>query len=142
MSGETEQNVSGWTVDTLFKWVVDTMALRAKLSDQRFTAMESMIKSEMMSAKEAVVKAENAANDRFKSLNELRGAMSDQSTRFMPRETMEALITGLTSRLDLIKERQDRMEGRGSGLHQGWGYIVGAIGVAAALFSIMRHGLN
>jgi len=138
MSGETEANVSGWTTDTLHRWTIDQMAAHALLDDQRFESLEATIKVAVNSAKEAVDKAEKASEKRLDGLNELRGAMTDQSATYITRETVSAMTSALSARLDLIKERQDRMEGRGSGLQQGWGYIVGAVGLALGLVSLFN----
>ncbi|HEX3124320.1 MAG TPA: hypothetical protein VHQ21_13555 [Rhodanobacteraceae bacterium] len=51
---------------------------------------------------------------RLDALNELRG---DVATK---------------TQLDALKERLDRMEGRSGGFKDGWGWIVGAAGVAFA----------
>ena len=135
MSGETEANVSGWTTDTLQRWVVDQMAAHARLDDQRFASQEEMVKTAVRSAKEAVDKAESAANERFKSINEIRGAMLDQTGKFVTRDTVDAMVNAVTTKIDALGKQIERMEGRGSGLQQGWGYIVGAVGLALALLS-------
>jgi len=138
MSGETGESISGWTTDTLHRWVIDKLGDHALLDDQRFASLEATIKVAVNSAKEAVDKAEKASEKRLDGLNELRGAMTDQSAAYITRETVSAMTTALSARLDLIKERQDRMEGRGSGLQQGWGYIVGAVGLALGLVSLFN----
>ena len=135
MSGETGEVPSGWAVDTLKVWADGKLADHARLDDTRFEALEATIKTAVTSAKEAVDKAEKAAEKRLDGLNELRGAMNDQAAKYMTQETADAKISAISARLDLIKERQDRMEGRGSGLQQGWGYVVGAVGLALALLS-------
>jgi VIT1/CCC1 family predicted Fe2+/Mn2+ transporter len=38
-----------------------------------------------------------------------------------------------------VKERLNRMEGSGAGLKQGWGYLIGALGVLLALAAYFKH---
>lgn len=54
MSGETEQNISGWTVDTLKEYV-----------GQRFADQDKAVQAALLAAKEAVLKAEAASEKRF-----------------------------------------------------------------------------
>jgi hypothetical protein len=138
MSGEAQDSISGWTTDTLQRWVVDQMAAHAKLDDQRFSSQEEMVKAAVRSAKEAVDKAETAANERFKSINEIRGAMLDQTGKFVTRDTVDALVGALNTQITALGKQVERMEGRGSGLQQGWGYIVGAVGLALGLVSLFN----
>ncbi|HEX3124004.1 MAG TPA: hypothetical protein VHQ21_11955 [Rhodanobacteraceae bacterium] len=62
----------------------------------------------------AITAALDQNEKRLAALNELRG---DVATK---------------TQLDALKERLDRMEGRSGGFKDGWGWIVGAAGVAFA----------
>jgi hypothetical protein len=62
----------------------------------------------------AIAVALESNEKRLDALNELRG---DVATK---------------TQLDALKERIDRMEGRSSGMKDGWGWIIGAAGAALA----------
>ena len=98
--------------------------------DQRFTAQEAATKYAQEKA------------------NEFRGSLDDIGKKQMPRTEAEALFRVLSEKaeaaaranadkIDALQARMDRNEGRGSGLHSGWGYLVGAVGLIGALVAIM-----
>ncbi|HXJ37752.1 MAG TPA: hypothetical protein VNH18_00665, partial [Bryobacteraceae bacterium] len=107
MAGETRDEESGWTVDTLHA----LMNEREVRYEQRFQAQqkalqdallaaEKAVSTAMASADRAVMKAEIAAEKRFEGLNELRGAMSDQAARLMPRAEAEVSFTAIREKVD------------------------------------------
>jgi len=111
---------------------------------QRFDAQKEALAAAMTSAdkaviaaltaqKEAVAKAEMAANDRAEAANGLRGLLADQASTFVPRIEFNALaktVTGLTARMDTAA-------GSSAGSRNFWGYIVGAGGFLIGLSSIV-----
>lgn len=70
------------------------------------------------------------------SVNEFRGAMNDAQRILMPRAEAEARFAVLAEKIDSIASRLDRGEGRSGGLGAGWGYLVGAAGLVAAIIAI------
>ena len=94
---------SEWTVATLKEHILALLAEK-----------DRAIGAALSSAKEAVGKAEAAAERRFEGLNELRGAMSDQQATLISRETVDALFKSLTDKFDALTARVDRTEGRGA----------------------------
>lgn len=125
------------------------------------TAQKELTNQVFASSEKAIVKAENAQSSYNHSHNELARKMDDQYKVMMPRIECERTFSSLDSKVDdvksaasrnrdeLIKEvrelRESRslIEGHGSGLSAGWGYLVGAIAGAAALLSIysMTRGI-
>ena len=91
MSGETETRPSGWTVDTLKEYI-----------QQRFTDQDKAVQSALSAAKEAVNKAETAADKRFEAVNEFRQTLSDQTSTFMSRTEYEAKYDALQKQLDVL----------------------------------------
>jgi hypothetical protein len=89
---------------------------------QRFDAQTSAINAALQATKEAVIKAETATERRFESVNEFRQTLSDQAGTFISRTEFNSL-----------KERMDRGEGRSGGLKDGWGWVVGAVGLVGGL---------
>lgn len=112
-----------------------------KRYNQRFDAQEKAVTSALTAAKEAVGKAETAAEKRFDSVNEFRGQQSDIVATFMPRKEHESEMRTAMGKIDDLQRRLDRNEGRSTGLGQGWGYVVGAAGLVAALVAIFV-GIN
>lgn len=148
MSGETEQAVSGWTVDTLKENIDGQLAgmdlryqqrydAQIKALDAALLAAEKAVQTALTAAEKAVTKAEVAAEKRFEAVNEFRQVLTDQTSTFLPRteyitahESLEKLVTTLTDRFN-------QAEGHGSGITAAWGYLAGAIGLAAAVVSII-----
>ena len=85
MSGETEQQVSGWTVDTLHSHIVKLLDAADKRYEQRFDAQEKAVREALAAADRAVIKAETAAEKRFDSVNEFRGQLKDQTSTMLTR---------------------------------------------------------
>lgn len=79
MSGETEKQVSGWTVDTL-KELVDVLgtALREELRAQK-----ELLQAENASTAEAVVVARSELERRLEGLNELRKEVTKDREQFV-----------------------------------------------------------
>lgn len=126
MSGETEKQVSGWTVDTLKEHF-----------SQRFTDSDKAIQAALLAAKEAVLKAENATEKRFEATNEFRGQLADQTATLLPRSEYDSNHKALEDKIDALTDRMNRNDGKSSGLSAGWGYLVGAIVLAATIISVI-----
>ncbi len=77
MSGETEDHISGWTVDTLKEHLESMAAAYDRRYEQRFEAQEQAVTAALNAAKEAVQKAEVAAEKRFDAVNEFRGQLAE-----------------------------------------------------------------
>lgn len=60
----------------------------------------------------AIEKAETATEKRFEAVNEFREQLNDQAGRFLPRETFESVIEGLTVWRQSVDTRLDNQAGR------------------------------
>lgn len=129
MSGETERNVSSWTVDSLKEYLEAVLNGNDKRYEQRFQAQEAANKYAQEKA------------------NEFRGSLDDVGKKQMPRAEAEAEFKAIrdqsAGRLQTLNEmiaglqaRLDRMDGRSGGLNSSWAYLVGAVGLLAALIAI------
>lgn len=147
MSGETEQAPSAWTIDSLSQHILRIMQERDVRYEQRFAGQEKAVNAALIAAKEAVTKAEAAAEKRFDSVNEFRSTLADQQNTFVTRTEWDGKHIALGERLDLsvqnaldrigdVASRLDQMAGRSSGFTDGYGYIVGIVGVLIAVASI------
>lgn len=159
MSGETEEQESGWTVDTL-KYHMDqrfessseslrdlrtmlderyqtqtkatdaAFAAQQKAMETAFIAADKAVQAALQAAKEAVNKAEVAAEKRFESVNEFRGQLADQANTFMPRTEVAAAQQRNSERIDDISKRLERAEGNRTGM-------LAAVGISVSLAAIL-----
>jgi hypothetical protein len=131
MSGETENQVSGWTVDTLrahlltlinekFDRLLNMMTEKDVRDQQRFdaqqlalrdalTAQEKAVNAALTAAEQAVQKAESAAEKRFDAVNEFRAQLADQAQTFMPRNEAQVLIDGQTDKITALEIRLNNL---------------------------------
>jgi hypothetical protein len=155
MSGETEDNVPGWTVDTLRAHILALLAERDLRYEQRFDAQERAGELALAAQAEATKVQEITAQRWRDQANEWREAMNDRERMFMPRHEAERIVNTNTERIgtmaatisaridvvadqiDKLEKRQDLREGRSAGLNAGWTYLGGAIAVAAAAVGII-----
>ena len=77
--------------------------------EERFAAQEKAVAAALASAKEAVIKAEGAAEKRFEALNELRGAVQDILGKTLPRSEAESEFRRIGEKQDEHAE-QDRLQ--------------------------------
>jgi len=132
VSGETEGNVSGWTVDTLAAFIEQRLADLQVLLNERKQSQETAMSVAFAAQTVAIDKALIAINERLHLLNELRDDVATKTQL----EALEKELAALTSRLD-------RNEGRGAGLNAGWVYLlagIAAIGTLVSIFLAMRGG--
>jgi hypothetical protein len=94
---------SDWTVDTLKQYY-----------DQRFIDQDRAVTAALNAAKEAVVKAETAANKRFEAQNEFRDQLRDQAATFMPRTEADIRFTNLAEQIANNTSNIDRSGGGAS----------------------------
>lgn len=124
-----------WTVDSLHEHLASLFAERDLRYEQRFAAQERAVAAALESAKEAVLKAERAAERRFESMNEFRGVLTDQASTFVTRAESEQLHHSLQDKVDLVISRLDRLEGRTSGISAGWVLIGQAVSLLGAVIA-------
>ncbi len=148
MSGETEKQVSGWTVDTSRQDLLRIINDLEKYVERRFTDQDKAVQAALLAAKEAVLKAETASEKRFESVNEFRKTLSDQTASFLPRPEYDANHKALEDKIDTktkatddkIQTLTDRLnvrEGKSTGIATGWGYLLGGLGGIATIVGLI-----
>jgi len=166
MGGETEQQISGWTVDTLHVYINRLIVehekfFRALFSEkdlrdnQRFEAQqlalkeallaqEKLVNAALLASQTAVNKTDDAVGERFKTVNEFRGTLEDQARNLMPRQEALAIFAAQSDKIDKLEQRVQEINlqirdigGRARGINEGFGYIIGAIGVITAIIAIV-----
>jgi len=148
-----------WTPAIVLAYLSAIIENNKQQSDQRFDdskeavttallAQKELTSAALVAAKEAVVKAEVATEKRLEGMNEFRGQLIDQATMLMPRSEAEQRMTQLAEKInDLdskfsrefasVNKRLDLTEGHSGGMNAIWGYIIGGIGSAVAMISVI-----
>lgn len=148
MSGETEQNISGWTTDTLHGHLLAMLREKDLRDNQRFeaqqlalrdalSAQEKAVTAALIAAERAVNKAEAAQEKRNEATNEFRGQLSDQAANLMPRREAQVLIDALAEKVTIMQRRVNETGGRAAGLNDAWGYLIGVAGIIAAVVALI-----
>lgn len=139
MGGETEASVSPWTVDSLKEHFEALLAA----SEKRGDALEKRLEERAEAQDRAISKAEKQMEKRLDALNELRGVVSDQASKFLTKETYAAAHEALDGKVDIIQNLITGIiaEKRGSnnlvnGIYAfvGFAFIIGTVLAANGLF--------
>lgn len=122
--------------------------------DRLYAERDRRYEERHVASERAIAKAEDAQRDYNVRSNEFRGQLDDQAKTLMPRSEATALMRSIEDKmtvrnaavdksLDVIREdiqslRESRsvVAGRGAGLNAGWGYLVGAVGLVAAIAAL------
>jgi len=125
-----------------------------RLSEAKFVTLRTLgdlqaekVALALESADKAVSKAEAANERRFDSVNDFRGQLADQVSRFVPRTELAAQLEALAARIDAAlssistaitdaKKRLDNAEGRSGGFASSGAVAVAVVGFVATLLSI------
>lgn len=126
MPGETEEKPSGWTVDTLRVEMLGRLEAMDRRYEERFEAQEK-----------AVLKAEIASEKRFDSVNEFRATLSDQTATLMPRAESTLRWEAASERIAKLESYGELVKGRGKGMADSWGYLLGLLGAVATAITII-----
>lgn len=124
-----------WSLDTLREHLQALMVEADKRNQQRFEAQEKAVTAALQAQKEAVIKAETAAERRFESVNEFRQQLSDQAVTFMPRREAE-------QRLGVLEAQGNRQGGREDGAGRFGATLISIasilIAAASVAFAVLR----
>jgi len=118
------------------------LAERDRRYGERFDAQERANSLALDAAEKAVLKAEGAAEKRFEAVNEFRATLSDQAGSFATRAEMNAELRAIGARLERLEGHDATSDGRGMGMTQLWGYLVGGAGLIIAVVTIAQNALR
>lgn len=142
-------------VDGKHEQLCTLVAANDKRYEERFSASQKAlelglsgtrgeISVALAAAKEAVLKAENATEKRFESVNEFRGTLDNQQRTLIPRsevaeirQGLEEKIHNLTKLLDEVRTQTTSRTAERRGVQGGWGYAVGAVGLVLGVLGIV-----
>ena len=85
------------------EWTMQTMRVYV---DEKLDAQEKSVQVALTAADRAILKAENANDKRFESVNEFRGQLRDQTLTFIPREEVNLRFSSLEERI----QRAERLQ--------------------------------
>jgi hypothetical protein len=153
MSGETEKQVSGWTVDTLKDFYDQRMIDHEKAIEKAFIAQEKATASAFDASNKAIAaafdasnkaieKSDAAAEKRFESVNEFRQTLTDQTATFIPRAEADRVATSTAEKIQALTDRLNRMDGQGEGSKITMGKLGAALAAAGTVISIAVVVLN
>jgi len=115
MSGETEREESGWTIDTL-----------KVLHEQRFAAMDTALE----------LKSEELSR-RLDILNHAHEQAREVQSTYVPREVFEAFVASFTEYKDTTNRALILREGQSSGISSLTGLLVAFGGLALTVIVII-----
>ena len=92
-------------------------------------------KEALATANYAAEKALNAIDKRLEGVNEIRTQMLDQQRTFIPRNEVNLIFDTLCKRIDKIEITITEAIGSKKGMGEGIGYVIGIIGIVAAVIS-------
>ena len=114
---------------------------RSVANNQRFDAQEKAVAAALAAAKEAVAKAETAAEKRFDSVNEFRSTLKDQQATLMSRSEALAVIKAMEDKIQTNDARISQVVSRAEGASLLWNGISAVVGLAIGLGAIFfRRG--
>jgi hypothetical protein len=162
-------SVGTWNIDSLKEHLEAVGNEREHRHQERFEAQENAMHSALVAAKEAVVTAQIAVNERLTLLNEFRSQSKDEQARFASRSEVEAALDRLTERnqetmaavancltrsemitaearyaerLHVLETRANLNEGKSTGYNASYLYAIAFIGVAVSIITVyltLRH---
>jgi hypothetical protein len=97
VSGETQSNVSAWTIDSLHSHLVTIINERDRRYEQRFEDQEKAVIAALAATQRAIEKAEEAAQHEFALLNELRAVVVNRDATFITRNEADAAIKNVAN---------------------------------------------
>ena len=101
-------------------------------------AQKEAIAAALTAQKEAVVKAENKQDSYNATHNDLVRQMGAQYEHMMPRTEALGLFENLRTQVAELKVVAAAGAGKSAGFSAGWGLLVGAVGLAGAIFALLR----
>ena len=84
----------------------------------------------------AIVEFKQQTEKRFEAANEIKQAMANQAATFMTRTEAEVRMNRSDQDMRAATDRLNKGEGRGTGLKDGWGYIVAIISIGLLILGL------
>lgn len=101
-----------------------------------FVASEKAVQAALHSAEKAVEKALASNDRRLEAMNEFRASLSDLQATLITRREAQAMIDGMSNRVDDLKERSDQGQGKDTGGDHVWAMLFATIATVGTLVAI------
>lgn len=124
--------MSDWTVKTLKTYFERRLEDQQKAVDAALVAAKEAVAAALAAAEKAVLKAESAADRRFEAVNEFRGTLSDQATRFPQRIEVDQQFLALSNKLAQVDTRLTTVESYAAGQGGSWNKLTQVVALLAA----------
>jgi len=141
---DTDENGHRWTLGAYIESQRDLREADQRLIAERFDAAEKAVTHALSAARDAVQKAEVSQEKRLEGMNEFRKTLTDQASTFVTRPDLEAArtligvqVSAMGTAAQLLEKRIAGIEGRSTGLNQGLGYLIGALGAIVAIVEFL-----
>lgn len=167
MDGGMEEHNAVWTLESYIEHQKDLRAADLLAVQAALAAQEKAVTAAFLASEKAIVKAEEAQKEYNTRSNEFRGQLDDQAKTLMPRNESIGLFNAIDEKLSALQQRLEQAasakgeadekiflsintdlkslresrslgDGRGAGINQFWGYIVGGIGIGLAVLSFFK----
>lgn len=143
----------GWTFRTFREYVLAKFDAMLAKFDQISALREAdriTLNAALAAADRAVAKAETASDKRFEGVNEFRKTLSDQAASFPQRSEVDARLQSLNEKVAALELRIEKSEAVKEAAHTTsrenktdvgnvLGYVIGAVGAAAYVWSLFPH---
>lgn len=114
MGGETESNVSAWTIDSLRSSLLDKMAARDAHLDERKEAQEKAVAERLAEKDKRDSERAASMEKRLDGMNEFRQTLSDQAATFLSRAAYDDAHKALEDKVEAgdraISEKVDVLQ--------------------------------
>lgn len=132
-----EASADEWTLRSTREHLLALIAELDRRNVQQFEAQEKAVAAALAAADRAVAKAELASERRFDSVNEFRATLSDQASRFVTRDEIDARLAPLVEKVNAALSNSSATSQRSAGLNAGWMILVQMAAVAAAVVAVV-----
>jgi len=122
-----------WTIGTVREHVLALLAANDRRYEQRFADQQMAVNAALSAAKEAVTKAEDAAERRFNSVNEFRATLGDQQRTLLPRSEYVAAHGSLIREIEALRNDISELKQERLGILSWIGSAVGVIAFLSLL---------
>jgi len=97
------------TLTALKEMLDERYATQTKALDAAFKAAEQAVAVALANAEKATIKAEEAADKRFASVNEFRETLADQTATFIPRSEHDTAYKAMEDHVSVIRDDLNRV---------------------------------
>jgi hypothetical protein len=116
--------------------VSDDVSLRDYF-DRIMTERDLRYQQRFDSQEKALEKAMRSSESRLDGMNEFRESLSDAQKTYITRTEAMAVITRNEQDIKAVTDRINISAGRGAGMKDGYGWLIGIIAIAISLLAVL-----